>query len=397
MADIRIKDLPTTASQTGSDDYLAIDGSVNGTRKMSASAPSFNGNITSGGAVAVASGTNTAPSITFTADTNTGLYLDATNVLGVATNGSGTVLFSSSAGIGKIKAHSTRVLALEAGTGNASITLTPSGTGGVGIGTSSPNAPLEVNGTIRNSTSAQQISTHNIDVLSSSTAANLFNSIANATITIGGGITSGNVKIGTSTGGLTVLGSSSSGYVGIGTTTPNNQLVISNAGAAGFEFTPSNGTFFTYNRQTGAYSPIGMYGSTVVIAIGGSGLNAISIDASSNTTFAGTVTTAGRLNVAGGPDGAVAAGNAQFAAQGTNGAVISGQGSVYDSAILNKNASVAIGIPTGTINTVFNGAATFAGTVAIGNTVAAGVAVASTHKVTMVIGGVTYYLLASNV
>jgi len=38
-----------------------------------------------------------------------------------------------------------------------------------------------------------------------------------------------------------------------------------------------------------------------------------------------------------------------------------------------------------------------AGAVAIGNTVGVGVAVASTHKVTMVIGGVTYYLLASNV
>jgi hypothetical protein len=34
---------------------------------------------------------------------------------------------------------------------------------------------------------------------------------------------------------------------------------------------------------------------------------------------------------------------------------------------------------------------------AISNTVAAAVAVASTHKVTIVIGGVTYYLLASNV
>ena len=43
------------------------------------------------------------------------------------------------------------------------------------------------------------------------------------------------------------------------------------------------------------------------------------------------------------------------------------------------------------------GAATFAGAVAIGNTVGAAVAVASTHKVTVVIGGVTYYLLATNV
>jgi hypothetical protein len=43
------------------------------------------------------------------------------------------------------------------------------------------------------------------------------------------------------------------------------------------------------------------------------------------------------------------------------------------------------------------GAATFAGAVAISNTVGVAVAAASTHKVTMVIGGVTYYLLASNV
>jgi hypothetical protein len=37
------------------------------------------------------------------------------------------------------------------------------------------------------------------------------------------------------------------------------------------------------------------------------------------------------------------------------------------------------------------------GTITIGNTVAAAIAIASTHKVTMVIGGNTYYLLASNI
>jgi len=44
-----------------------------------------------------------------------------------------------------------------------------------------------------------------------------------------------------------------------------------------------------------------------------------------------------------------------------------------------------------------NSVATFIGQVNIGNTVAAGVAVASTHKVSILIGGVQYYLLASNV
>ena len=57
----------------------------------------------------------------------------------------------------------------------------------------------------------------------------------------------------------------------------------------------------------------------------------------------------------------------------------------------------------GTIATVdatglaVTGALSSTGALAIGNTVAAAVAVASTHKVTIVIGGVTYYLLATNV
>lgn len=43
------------------------------------------------------------------------------------------------------------------------------------------------------------------------------------------------------------------------------------------------------------------------------------------------------------------------------------------------------------------GTLTASGAISIGNTVAAAVGIASTHKVTMVIGGTTYYLLASNV
>ena len=43
------------------------------------------------------------------------------------------------------------------------------------------------------------------------------------------------------------------------------------------------------------------------------------------------------------------------------------------------------------------GIATFTNAVNIGNSVAAGVAIASTHKVSILIGGVQYYLLASNV
>jgi hypothetical protein len=45
MADIRINSLSTTASSTASDDFLAVDGTTNGTRKLSAFSPSFGGKV----------------------------------------------------------------------------------------------------------------------------------------------------------------------------------------------------------------------------------------------------------------------------------------------------------------------------------------------------------------
>jgi len=46
MADIRIKDLASTATTTASDDFMAVDGSTNGTRKMNAAAPAFLTSVT---------------------------------------------------------------------------------------------------------------------------------------------------------------------------------------------------------------------------------------------------------------------------------------------------------------------------------------------------------------
>ena len=46
MADIRINALATTATTSASDDYIAIDGAANGTRKLSVYSPTFGGNLT---------------------------------------------------------------------------------------------------------------------------------------------------------------------------------------------------------------------------------------------------------------------------------------------------------------------------------------------------------------
>ena len=59
MADIRINALATTAASTASDDFVAVDGSANGTRKLNAFSPTFGGNATFGGNLTV-SGTGTS-------------------------------------------------------------------------------------------------------------------------------------------------------------------------------------------------------------------------------------------------------------------------------------------------------------------------------------------------
>ena len=68
----------------------------------------------------------------------------------------------------------------------------------------------------------------------------------------------------------------------------------------------------------------------------------------------------------------------------------------YDGVIITTGAA-ALGSQTTRLTIASTGTATFSSSVEIGNTVAVSVATPSTHKVTMVIGGNTYYLLASNV
>jgi hypothetical protein len=86
MADIRIKDLGTTASVTASDDFMAVDGTTNGTRKLSAATPSFAISVTVPGVSAPAA----------TALTLAGGSSGASLVLGATTTGNAVVNVAAS-------------------------------------------------------------------------------------------------------------------------------------------------------------------------------------------------------------------------------------------------------------------------------------------------------------
>lgn len=84
MADIRINALANTASSTASDDFLAVDGTTNGTRKLNAYSPTFGGNLT----VSATTGTNSFASVLSVAGANI-----QTNRVVAVTGGTGNSYF----------------------------------------------------------------------------------------------------------------------------------------------------------------------------------------------------------------------------------------------------------------------------------------------------------------
>jgi hypothetical protein len=76
---------------------------------------------------------------------------------------------------------------------------------------------------------------------------------------------------------------------------------------------------------------------------------------------------------------------------------VDGNTTSYDISLNASGGNVGIGTASPTTKLDVLGAANISSSISIGNSVTVGVAVASTHKVSILIGGVQYYLLASNV
>jgi hypothetical protein len=70
--------------------------------------------------------------------------------------------------------------------------------------------------------------------------------------------------------------------LGIGTSSPLNKLVVSNAGANGFEFDPANGIMQTYNRSTAAYTATNLLALQINFKTGSSPATTMTLDASGN-------------------------------------------------------------------------------------------------------------------
>ena len=87
-----------------------------------------------------------------------------------------------------------------------------------------------------------------------------------------------------------------SGNLGIGTSSPSNKLVVSNAGANGFEVDPANSLMQTYNRSGGAYTAMNLLALSMAFKTGASPATTMLLDSSGNLGI-GTTNPAQKLVV----------------------------------------------------------------------------------------------------
>jgi hypothetical protein len=250
------------------------------------------------GTVLVADGTAAAPSISFAADTDTGFYRPTANQIGLAVAGVSQLFFLSNGRIfgqdqaNSVQLASTGFIALTASGTNQNITLTPSGTGVVSVGsiiagTAFPNSQLDVN-----STGVTLQATSIIDFKTGAGAqAARFQS--NARFCLGTTTDSAN--------GILQLAAhtTSAGGIGFGTDTTLYRYA---PGGLVFGSAQTN-TLFSFSNSSGNTGQVGFLGNNLQlladvgsIILKSGNTTALTLDASQNATFAGNISTSGVLS-----------------------------------------------------------------------------------------------------
>ena len=301
MADIRIKDLATTAASTASDDFVAVDGSANGTRKLNAYSPTFGGNLT-------VSGTGNS-----SVAGNLGIGETSPVVpLHVKTTGTGTGDFDNAIATFRSTAAGRTITLQFSDTTNQSYISSKSGAlnfgvGGATLGMSLSSAGnLTVSGrdlTLGSSESVIYFGTPSANYLYYS-GSSLFLRVGSVDrITIPA--STGNVLIGTTTdsgNGKLQLAThtTSAGGIGFGTDTSwyrsqGGVLTLdTSANFQGFE-AKKNGTlnFNFYSNSSDTFIGYKGTGSLTIQTLTGS--PALTLDSSQNATFAGSVKAASQV------------------------------------------------------------------------------------------------------
>jgi len=367
---------PTTGLFRASANVMGF--AVAGTSRatMTATGMTVTGTLAPTGSVHAAAGTVGNPSLAFSADQNTGLYNIGADNIGVAAGGA-KVLDIATTGLGVTGTLSVSGVAT---LGAGAILNTPASA----TLTNATGLPLTtgVTGTLAVTNGGTGVTT------STGSGANVLSTSPTLTTPISATLTSPaatNLTLGTTSYGTALTVASATGTVSIASTT---------AGSSGAGALVVQGGISAGNTGSAA----SYFGGNVTVNGAGRFVNAFNNTAGGyQTGFSaggneGGATTRGVS--LGFIDGPAYHNWASYSSYLTLGA------GTTEFGIMSTTANGLASDPDGTMLFKIQratGAATFAGAVAIGNTVAVGAAVASTHKVTMVIGGVTYYLLASNV
>lgn len=420
MANIRIKDLANTASSTASDDFIAVDGTTNGTRKLNAFSPTFGGNATVTGTLTVNS---TSPSV-FAGRvrsnlSNTSLgdsQLHVQNAAASATNGAlsqatffgqpGYTTFVGTTGDGTTASYQGGVLG-NAIRFNEGYVITDAANGLLLHG---------INGSIRLATGNPGSVKATFDSAGtlSLTATTASTTTSSGALVVGNG-TSGGLGV----GGAVNIGGALSMYgedftihnVGYGSWTLRNT-----AGSAVFDIRNGAGSWLTFPGAATGTVEFKTLATTVKI----------SATTASTSTSSGALVVSGGVGVAGAIYAGGYASTASHARIGASGSVVAlsaannvdsglpaawngnyGLGVYYSAASTNtilmgdgSAGTTIFATRTGSANTSritidnTNGNTTFAGSISIGNTVNTVSPTSPNRTITMVIGGTTYYLAA---
>ena len=382
MANKRIKDLATTATTTASDDFMAVDGVTNGTRKLSAATPAFLTSVTtpsltapaatnltlaggSSGASLVLGNTNTGASLgggglavsnsaSFVVGATAGV---STNTVGVPQISASSNTYSSIASI----AHNTTdgnhgfiVVGKSRGTKASPTILADGDTFGeydfVAYDGATYRTAASIKGKISGTPGASDLPTR----LAFSVAAD---------------------GAGSPTEWMNLM---PSGNLLIGTTTDMS-------GSAGLKVASTSGS--TGSTSGAIITPGGIYAGAA--SVFGSTLTATGLTSTGTTAS----TFGGNLTIGAGN------GNGTFSVTNSSGLIAYvqavGASTVYMGSVTSGASTILMsGAGSTALTLASTGAATFAGAVTIGNTVNSVSPTSPNRTVTMVVNGVTLYLAA---